>query len=67
RLRRRGFLRSQEKSYRFDPRDPAMAVAVAMLAELYPAYRLAVVSLIYARPTGPVRDLSDAFRLRKKD
>ena len=67
RMHRRGLLRAEGASYRFHPRDPAEAEAVAKLAELYPAYRVAIVALIYARPTGPVKDFSDAFRVRKED
>lgn len=67
RLRRTGLLRAEGEVYRFHPRDPALAEAVAKLAEVYPTYRVAIVSLIYARPTGPIRDFSDAFRLRKED
>lgn len=67
RLQRKGLLRAEGASYRFQPRDPSVADAVRTLAELYPAYRVAIVALIYARPTGPIRDFSDAFRLRKED
>ena len=50
RLRRHGLLRrAEDDSYRFDPREPDLAVAVARLAQLYPAYRVAVVHQIYAR------------------
>lgn len=67
RLRRRGLLRGEQESYRFHPKDSDLAEAVATLAELYPAYRVAIVSLIYARPTGPIRDFSEAFRFRKEE
>jgi hypothetical protein len=67
RLSRTGLLRRGGASYRFEPRSAALAEAVALLAELYPTYRLAIVSEIYARPSGPIRDFSDAFRLRKDD
>jgi hypothetical protein len=67
RLRRRGLLRAEEGSYRFHPRDAGAAGAVAQLAQLYPTYRLAIVELIYARATGPIRDFSNAFRLRREE
>jgi hypothetical protein len=67
RLGRRGLLWTEGESYRFQPRDAALGEAVAELAALYPTYRIAIVALIYARPTGPIRDFSDAFRLRKED
>ncbi len=67
RMLRRGFLRSEGPAYRFAPRDPAIREAVGMLAQLYPTYRVAIVAMIYARPTGPIRDFSNAFRLRDED
>lgn len=67
RLRRRGLLRGESESYRFHPQDASLAEGVAQLAELYPTYRVAIVALIYARPTGPIRDFADAFRLRRED
>ena len=67
RLQRRGLLRSEAGSFCFHPRDPAVAEAVATLAQLFPKYRVAIVALIYARPTGPISDFSNAFRLRSED
>lgn len=67
RLARSGLLKAEAESYRFQPRNPALAQAVETLAELYPTYRLAIISLIYARPTWPIKDFSDAFRLRSED
>jgi DNA-binding IclR family transcriptional regulator len=51
RLHQRGLLREARGSYHFDPRYPEQAEAVASLAQLYPRYRTAVVSLIYG-PAG---------------
>lgn len=67
RLRRIGLLQAEGEVYRFHPRDPAVAEAVASLAALYPTYRAAIISLIYARASGPVTDFSNAFRVRKED
>ena len=58
RLQRSGLVRTADDSYRFDPRDPALAGAAAALAQLYPAYRVAVISLIYCRPRGSISDFS---------
>jgi len=50
RLRRTGLLRrTEDGTYRFDPREPDLAGAVARLAQLYPAYRVAVVHQLYGR------------------
>ena len=67
RLSRAGLLREQAESYRYGPRSQKLAEAVASLAQLYPTYRVAIVSEIYARPSGPIRDFSEAFRLRSED
>lgn len=67
RLSRVGLLRAEGGAYRYGPKSPKLAEAVATLAELYPTYRLAIVSEIYARPSGPIRDFSEAFRLRSED
>jgi hypothetical protein len=56
RLQRTGLLQARGGAYRFDPRDPALAGATATLAQLYPAYRLAVVSMIYGESTGAIND-----------
>ena len=58
RLQRSGLLRTVGDTYRFDPQDPRLAGAAAALAQLYPAYRVAVISLIYGRPTGAISDFS---------
>jgi hypothetical protein len=67
RLCRAGLLRAEGEAYLYGPRSPKLARAVATLAELYPTYRVAIVSEIYARPSGPIRDFSEAFRLRNED
>ena len=56
-----------ESEYRFEPRLRRKAQAVDALADLYPTYRVAIISLIFSKPSGPMRDFSDAFRLREED
>lgn len=58
RLRGSGLVDTAGDTFRFDPRDPALAGAAAALAQLYPAYRVAVISLIYGRPSGAISDFS---------
>ena len=67
RLCRSGLLQGGSGAYRYGPKSPKLARAVAALAELYPMYRVAIVSEIYAHPSGPIRDFSEAFRLRSED
>lgn len=54
-------------SYRFAPASPDIARAVDGLALAYAARRVSVISLIYSKPSDPLRTFSDAFRLRKDD
>lgn len=67
RLARHGLLRRSDDAYRYAPKDDRLSEAIDALAELYPTYRVAIVSLIFSRPRGPIRDFSEAFRLREKD
>lgn len=57
----------EDSGYRFEPRLRRKEHAVDALANLYPTYRVAIVSLIFSKPSGPMRDFSDAFRLREED
>ncbi len=52
---------------RYLPRTATVASDLEALARLYPAYRLAVISIIYAQPTAPLRDFSNAFNVRARN
>jgi hypothetical protein len=68
RLAAHGLLGGDEESeYRFEPRLRRKAHAIDALAALYPTYRVAIISLIFSKPSGPMLDFSDAFRLREED
>ena len=68
RLARDGLLAGDgESGYRFEPRVRRKANAVDALAALYPTYRVAIISLIFSKPSGPMQDFADAFRLREED
>jgi hypothetical protein len=56
-----------ESGFRFEPRLKRKAHAVDGLAALYPTYRVAIISLIFSKPSGPMQDFSDAFRLRDEE
>ena len=64
RLARHRLLRRVGDGFCYEPKTPALASAVQELADAYPTFRVAIVSLIFSRPTGPIRDFSDAFRFR---
>jgi hypothetical protein len=67
RLAADGLLGGDEAGYRFEPRLRRKTSAVDNLAALYPTYRVAIISLIFSKPSGPMQDFSDAFRLREED
>lgn len=62
-----GFLIEDGSGHRFAPRRRRAAETVDALAALYPSYRVTIISLIFAKPSGPIRDFSDAFRLKEED
>jgi hypothetical protein len=43
-----------------------MEAAVDGLAESYAKYRVAVIALIFSKPSERVRTFSEAFRLRRR-
>ena len=52
-------------SYQYAPADPALASAVAGLAKWHSTHRVAIVNMIYSKPTKHLRSFADAFRIRK--
>lgn len=63
----KGLLVTTDGAYRLAPRRKRASELVDALAELYPNYRVAIISIIFSKPSGPIRDFSDAFRLREED
>ena len=61
---RTGLLRRGRDGYRYEPRTRRLAEVADAFVALYPAYRVAIISLIFSKPSGSIRDFSDAFRLR---
>lgn len=51
--------------YRYVPATAVLREQVDMLASAYRTHRVAVVNLVYQRQRDPLRDFSDAFRLRR--
>jgi hypothetical protein len=50
--------------YRYAPATAELEAAVDGLAESYAKYRVAVIALIFSKPSERVRTFSDAFRIR---
>jgi hypothetical protein len=60
----RGLLSSSADAYRYAP--PAeVAESIERLAESYAGYRVAVIGLIFSKPSERVTLFSDAFRIRR--
>jgi hypothetical protein len=53
--------------YSFDPSSPGLRARVDELAAAYRANRVAVIGLVFQRPTDPLKSFSDAFRFRKEE
>jgi DNA-binding IclR family transcriptional regulator len=61
-----GLVTQTGERFRYGPRDLAAERAVDQLADSYAKYRVAVVGLIFSKPSEDVRAFSEAFRLRRK-
>jgi hypothetical protein len=69
-LRSRGLVartEEHEPAYRFAARDPRDDRVVRALAETYATWRVSVITLIYSKPSEPLRFFADAFKIRRKD
>lgn len=65
-LVRRGFARRIGPGrYAYEPSSAAVRATLDTLVNVYQERRVAITSLIYAKPERPMRQFSDAFRLRK--
>ena len=62
----RGLATESGGRYRYAPADSATEGTVDALAESYAKYRVAVIGLIFERPSESVTRLADAFRIRRK-
>lgn len=52
--------------YEYSPGERYQKV-VEDLASFYNTHRVAIINLIFSKPQDPLKDFSDAFRLREKD
>ena len=64
-LRSDGLLGLADGRYRYNPPSGEVEQAIDDLAESYAKYRVAVIGLIFAKPSEQVRDFPEAFRLRR--
>jgi hypothetical protein len=63
-LARQGLVLKEGNTYRYKPDEPTRA-CVAELATAYSTHRMAVVGLIYSKPSRSIASLADAFRFRR--
>ena len=54
----------REGGYRFRGTKTTRGAAAEDLAHLYDRYRVRLMNIIFAKPSGQIRDFADAFRLR---
>lgn len=59
--------RQAARSYRYAPASAEVEQTIDRLAESYAKYRVAVIGLIFSKPSEGVTRFSDAFRIRRKD
>ena len=60
-----GLLDGSDCRYRYSPPTPAVERAIDDLAESYAKYRVAVIGLIFSKPSEHVRNFPEAFRVRR--
>ena len=65
-LRRCGLASESEGMYRYAPANEELNGIVDALAESYANYRVAVIGLIFARPSERITSFADAFRIRRR-
>lgn len=64
-LAQRGLLKVNNRDYQYAPSSPELDLQVQRLLEIYKEMPVAVVTCIYEKPQDKLKDLSDAFRLKK--
>ena len=52
-------------AYQYLPISKDSAHAVHELAQIYPQYRVAIITLIYNKPVNAIRSFADAFKIKK--
>lgn len=62
----RGFLKETSEGYVYKP-TPALAKGVDAVANAYGTYRVAIINLIFSKPSEGVQSFADAFRVRRDE
>jgi hypothetical protein len=64
-LSSRGLISVSGATYHHGPRTPELEQSIRRTIEAYDKRRVSVISLIYSRPSDPLRSFAEAFRVRK--
>lgn len=64
-LQAAGLVVAEGDACRYAPRTAELARRTDALAEMYRTHRVAIISLIFSRPTERIRSFADAFRIRR--
>lgn len=62
----RGFLKETPEGYRYAP-SSALSKGVDAVASAYGSYRVAIINLIFSKPSEGVQSFADAFRVRRDE
>lgn len=62
----RGFLKNSSEGFVYSPSSD-LAKGVDAVADAYRTYRVAIINLIFSKPSEGVQSFADAFRLRRDD
>ncbi len=65
-LARRGLLEQASGPFVYKPNEK-LAQQIDELASAYGTFRVAIISLIFSRPSEGIRNFGDAFRVRKDE
>lgn len=65
-LHSRGLLLKIDEGHRYDVPERETEQAIDQLAESYANYRVAVIGLIFSKPSARVTVFADAFRIRRR-
>jgi hypothetical protein len=63
----RGLLAAADDRYRFAPPTAEVERTIDGLAESYARYRVAVIGVIFSKPSEGATRFSEAFRIRRRD
>lgn len=61
-----GLLAGSSPTFRYAPANAELAARVDELAGMYQTHRVAIIAVIFSRPSERIRSFADAFRIRSR-